>query len=218
MSRSSPERDVQIAEQETLDADTVNAEAAASSTATLDDLEALNILSSHPLINVKMTELRNKATSSARFRQLIAEISLMVGIEASRCVCAIIGHDIFSGSYSHAVPRLKNKNQNARLAARSRTGDAPRWLHRLEPRPARRPRANPQGWNSNDRACVTLHCRLFHVPILLLSVLAKRLRDDAPQRALTDRLDHVFSPIRHTIFHSARLKNWTSFNHVQKQS
>merc|ERR1712093_498610 len=49
----------------------------------LDELEQLQIVS-HPLVSVKVAELRNVETRPARFRQLIGEITTMLGLEASR--------------------------------------------------------------------------------------------------------------------------------------
>ena len=49
----------------------------------LDDLDDLNILSS-PVVSVKITELRMSSTSAARFRELIGEVTTLLGVEASR--------------------------------------------------------------------------------------------------------------------------------------
>jgi uracil phosphoribosyltransferase len=49
----------------------------------LEDLDALNILS-HPVVAVRVSELRSKQTSAKRFRELIAEITTSLGMEASR--------------------------------------------------------------------------------------------------------------------------------------
>ena len=49
----------------------------------LDDLDALNILSS-PIVSVKITELRMSSTSPARFRELIGEVTTLLGVEATR--------------------------------------------------------------------------------------------------------------------------------------
>lgn len=51
----------------------------------LEDLDMLNILS-HPIVATRVSELRSKDTSAARVRQLIAEITTSLGMEASRWV------------------------------------------------------------------------------------------------------------------------------------
>ena len=53
------------------------------SSAKLEDLDALNILS-HPIVATRVSELRSKQTSAKRFRELIAEITTSLGMEASR--------------------------------------------------------------------------------------------------------------------------------------
>lgn len=49
----------------------------------IEDLDSLTILS-HPLVAVKMTELRDKSTQAYRFRTLIGEVTTLLGMEASR--------------------------------------------------------------------------------------------------------------------------------------
>ncbi|GAA6041372.1 hypothetical protein JCM8097_007690 [Rhodosporidiobolus ruineniae] len=43
-------------------------------------------VSSHPIVAAKLSELRNKSTPSYRFRQLMSDISTILGVEASRDV------------------------------------------------------------------------------------------------------------------------------------
>lgn len=54
----------------------------------IDDLDALNVLS-HPLSSTIVSKLRDVNTSCHEFRGLIATLTTLLGIEASRCALLV---------------------------------------------------------------------------------------------------------------------------------
>jgi uracil phosphoribosyltransferase len=50
----------------------------------MDEINQLANINDHPLVKIKLSELRDKKTDSKRFRELVREIGALLGYEACK--------------------------------------------------------------------------------------------------------------------------------------